>query len=105
MTKRPGVTNPDLFDPDRFAPDVAALRLPNAFKPFGNGQRACIGSQFALQESILAIGMALQRFKFIDHTNYQLDVKETLTLKPDDFSIAAKEEDRPRPQAECANRP
>ena len=82
--------NPDLFDPDRFAPDVAALRLPNAFKPFGNGQRACIGSQFALQESILAIGMALQRFKFIDHTNYQLDVKETLTLKPDDFRLRLK---------------
>jgi cytochrome P450/NADPH-cytochrome P450 reductase len=82
--------NPELFDPDRFAPDVAALRLPNAFKPFGNGQRACIGSQFALQESVLALGMALQRFKFVDHTNYQLKVKETLTLKPDDFRIRLK---------------
>lgn len=82
--------NPELFDPDRFSPEVAALRLPNAFKPFGNGQRACIGSQFALQESVLALGMALQRFKFIDHTNYQLKVKETLTLKPDDFRIRLK---------------
>lgn len=82
--------NPELFDPDRFAPDVAALRLPNAFKPFGNGQRACIGSQFALQESVLAIGMALQRFKFVDHTNYQLEVKETLTLKPNDFRLRLK---------------
>lgn len=82
--------NPDLFDPERFAPEVAAKRLPNAFKPFGNGQRACIGSQFALQESVLALGMALQRFKFIDHTNYQLKVKETLTLKPDDFRLRLK---------------
>lgn len=82
--------NPELFDPDRFSPEVAAQRLPNAFKPFGNGQRACIGSQFALQESVLALGMALQRFKFIDHTNYQLKVKETLTLKPDDFRIRLK---------------
>ncbi|MFT5794872.1 MAG: cytochrome P450/NADPH-cytochrome P450 reductase [Saprospiraceae bacterium] len=79
--------NPELFDPDRFSPEVAATRLPNAFKPFGNGQRACIGSQFALQESVLALGMALQRFKFVDHTNYQLKVKETLTLKPDDFRL------------------
>jgi len=82
--------NPELFDPDRFSPEVAAQRLPNAFKPFGNGQRACIGSQFALQESVLALGMALQRFKFVDHTNYQLKVKETLTLKPDDFRLRLK---------------
>jgi cytochrome P450/NADPH-cytochrome P450 reductase len=89
--------NPELFDPDHFAPDVAAARLPNAFKPFGNGQRACIGSQFALQESVLALGMALQRFKFVDHTNYQLEVKESLTLKPDNFCIRLKkrtDEDR-----------
>jgi cytochrome P450/NADPH-cytochrome P450 reductase len=85
--------NPELFDPDRFEPDVAAQRLPNAFKPFGNGQRACIGSQFALQESVLALGMALQRFKFVDHTNYQLDVKETLTLKPNDFRLRLKKRD------------
>jgi len=82
--------NPELFDPERFSPEVAARRLPNAFKPFGNGQRACIGSQFALQESVLALGMALQRFKFVDHTNYQLTVKETLTLKPDDFRLRLK---------------
>ncbi|MFT5691604.1 MAG: cytochrome P450/NADPH-cytochrome P450 reductase [Oceanicoccus sp.] len=82
--------NPELFDPDRFSPEIAAERLPNAFKPFGNGQRACIGSQFALQESVLALGMALQRFKFIDHTNYQLEVKETLTLKPNDFRLRLK---------------
>ena len=82
--------NPELFDPERFSPEVAAKRLPNAFKPFGNGQRACIGSQFALQESVLALGMALQRFKFVDHTNYQLAVKETLTLKPDDFRLRLK---------------
>lgn len=82
--------NPELFDPDRFSAEVANERLPNAFKPFGNGQRACIGSQFAMQESVLALGMALQRFKFIDHTNYQLKVKETLTLKPDDFRVRLK---------------
>ena len=82
--------NPELFDPDRFSAEIAQQRLPNAFKPFGNGQRACIGSQFALQESVLALGMALQRFKFIDHTNYQLEVKEALTLKPNDFRLKLK---------------
>jgi len=92
--------NPELFDPDHFSPEAAAERLPNAFKPFGNGQRACIGSQFALQESVLALGMALQRFKFVDHNNYQLEVKEALTLKPNNFRIKLKKRtaaDRSRP--------
>ena len=40
---------------------------PNAWKPFGNGQRACIGRGFAMHEAALALGMILQRFKLIDH--------------------------------------
>jgi Cytochrome P450 len=40
----------------------------NAWKPFGNGQRACIGRGFAMHEAALAIGMILQRFKLIDIT-------------------------------------
>ena len=47
---------------------------------FGNGQRACIGQQFAMHEAILIIGMILKHFQLIDHTNYQLKVKETLTI-------------------------
>ena len=63
--------NPDAFDPDRFSPQNRA-KIPNAYKPFGTGQRACIGRQFALQEAVLVLGMLLQRFEFIDFANYQL---------------------------------
>lgn len=73
------------FRPERFADPT---QVPNhAYKPFGNGQRACIGMQFALHEAILVLGMILQQFQLIDHTNYQLKVKQTLTLKPDNFKI------------------
>ncbi len=79
------------FRPERFAPEEMAKLPPNAWKPFGNGQRACIGRPFAMQEAILLIGMILQRFDLIeDDPAYQLKVAETLTLKPDGLRIRVK---------------
>ena len=75
------------FNPDHFAPERMAALPPNAYKPFGSGQRACIGRQFAMQEATLVLGMLLQRFDLIDHRGYDLKVKETLTIKPDGLRI------------------
>ena len=85
--------NADAFDPDRFSPENQSQIVPSALKPFGTGQRACIGRPFAMLEAALALGMILQRFELIDHLNYQLKIKSTLTIKPDAFSIKVK----PRP--------
>ncbi|MBP6824197.1 MAG: cytochrome P450, partial [Acidobacteria bacterium] len=82
--------DPERFNPDNFTPEAEAKRPINAYKPFGNGQRACIGRQFALQEATLVLGMILQRFKLTDHTRYELKIKETLTLKPDDLRIKVR---------------
>lgn len=76
------------FRPERFENPSAIPQ--HAFKPFGNGQRACIGQQFALHEATLVLGMILKHFDFEDHTNYELDIKETLTLKPEGFVVKAK---------------
>ena len=62
----------------------------HAYKPFGNGERACIGMQFALYEATLVLGMVLKHFELIDYSNYESDVKQTLTLKPGDFRIQVK---------------
>ncbi len=79
----------DRFNPDHFSREAERERPVNAFKPFGNGQRACIGRQFALQEAVLTLGMILQRFTLVDHTGYQLKIKEALTIKPEGFRIKA----------------
>lgn len=76
------------FRPERFE-DPSAIPQ-DAYKPFGNGQRACIGQQFALQEATLVLGMVLKHFELIDHTHYELKVKETLTLKPEGFTIQVR---------------
>src|SRR5437879_5510480 len=82
--------NPDAFDPENFSRAAEAKRPVNAWKPFGNGQRACIGRGFAMHEAALAIGMILQRFKLIDAHRYQMHLKETLTIKPDGFKIRVR---------------
>ncbi|MCW0213346.1 MAG: cytochrome P450, partial [Pseudonocardia sp.] len=78
------------FDPDHMAPERLATVSPNVYKPFGTGQRACIGRQFALQEATLVLGSLLARFDLIDHTDYQLRTKTTLTVKPDGFRIQVR---------------
>ena len=101
LQRDPEVWGPraDVFDPENFAPEAEAKRPAWAFKPFGNGQRACIGRGFALHEAALALGVILQRFDLIDVHRYQLKLKETLTVKPEGFTIKVKrraEADRPR---------
>ncbi|MFF1710090.1 bifunctional cytochrome P450/NADPH--P450 reductase [Streptomyces sp. NPDC058268] len=79
--------NPELFDPERFTAEAEAARSPHAFKPFGTGERACIGRQFALHEATMLLGMLVHRYRLHDHADYRLTVKETLTLKPDGFTL------------------
>lgn len=82
---------PEKFNPDNFSREAEASRPANAFKPWGNGQRACIGRQFAMQEATLVIGMLLQRFQFFDHQKYQLKLKESLSIKPDGFKLKVRQ--------------
>jgi cytochrome P450 / NADPH-cytochrome P450 reductase len=88
-------TQPEVFEPDHFSRENESQRPPNAWKPFGNGQRSCIGRQFALQEAALVLGMILQRFTLLDHNRYQLKIRESLTMKPDGFKIKVRQRTRP----------
>jgi cytochrome P450 / NADPH-cytochrome P450 reductase len=75
------------FDIDRWLPEAEAKRHPHAYKPFGNGARACIGRQFAMVEAKLAMAMMLQKFAVSDRRDYALTIKETLSIKPDNFTM------------------
>ncbi|KAK2614230.1 hypothetical protein N8I77_001076 [Diaporthe amygdali] len=81
------------FIPDRMLEDDfnrLNKEFPNAWKPFGNGMRACIGRPFAWQEAVLVMAMLLQNFNFMpDDPNYHLSIQQTLTIKPKDFRMRA----------------
>ncbi|TDD62745.1 cytochrome P450 [Kribbella antibiotica] len=79
--------NVEAFDPSRFSPERMKARPVHAFKPFGTGERACIGRQFALHEATLLLGLLIHRYRLRDDADYQLKVKETLTLKPEGFEL------------------
>ncbi|QZS53205.1 cytochrome P450 [Rhodococcus opacus] len=81
---------PEEFDIDRWLPENRAQHHPHAYKPFGNGVRACIGRQFALTEARLALALVLQKFKFSDTGDYKMDVNEALTRKPSDFELVVR---------------
>jgi cytochrome P450 len=79
--------DPDRFDPERFAPGQTKTRPAHTYKPFGTGQRACIGRQFALHEAVLTLGLLIHRYDLHPEASYQLQVAESLTLKPSGFEL------------------
>ena len=83
--------NADKFNPDNFLHENEKLRPSHAYRPFGNGMRACIGRHFAMVEATIALAMVLQRFKLEDAWNYKLEIKEALTIKPNEFILKAIE--------------
>ncbi|MGI5291660.1 bifunctional cytochrome P450/NADPH--P450 reductase [Nonomuraea polychroma] len=89
---------PGEFDIDRWLPENKQHHHPAAYKPFGNGERACIGRQFALTEARLALAMILRRFALSDPDAYRMKIKQTLTLKPDGFTLKVRER-RPHERA------
>lgn len=91
LHRDPTVWNdPERFDPERFLPENQSRIPTHAWKPFGNGERACIGRAFALQEATLVLAMMLQRFEIQEAAPYDLVIKETLSLKPEGLRIRAR---------------
>ena len=78
---------PEDFRPERFEGEAAKKVPTHAYRPFGNGKRACIGKQFALVEAKLALALVLATFDVEPEPGYALRVKDTLTIKPDGFRV------------------
>lgn len=75
------------FDPQRFLAERLRALPPRIYKPFGTGARACIGRQFALHEIMLTLAVVLHQFEIEPESDYQLQVSETLTLKPEGLRL------------------
>ncbi|KAI1828709.1 cytochrome P450 [Xylaria intraflava] len=79
------------FRPERMTEEKVKKLPRNAFKPFGNSPRNCIGSDFAIQEAMVATAVLFQKFDFsLVDPNYKLRYQPSLNRKPDDLKIFAR---------------
>ncbi|KIJ39879.1 hypothetical protein M422DRAFT_32485 [Sphaerobolus stellatus SS14] len=86
----------EVFRPERMLNGGFERAPVNAWKPWGNGSRACIGRPLAWQEALITLACVFQKFDLVHNDPaYQLSYKYTLTVKPRDFFIRAI----PRPGA------
>lgn len=74
--------NPDKFDPDRFNSEQVKQQHRSAWIPFGDGQRFCIGKDFALIEAQLALAIIVQRYEISRVSGKVVKQKLSYITKP-----------------------
>lgn len=74
--------NPEAFDPERFATEVAVTRPRFAYFPFGGGPRQCIGIHMAKLQMQLAVAMVVQRYRFEAVPGHPVERGATVSLRP-----------------------
>ncbi len=73
---------PEMFMPERFAPENRAKIPRFAYLPFGAGPRICVGAGFAMQEALLALAMIARRFRLTLIEGAQVMPFARMTLRP-----------------------
>jgi cytochrome P450 len=73
---------PDVFRPERFAPERRAALPKGAYVPFGGGSRQCIGMRFGQLEIKAIAARVLRDHRLELLPGHRLEVRQTPTLGP-----------------------
>ena len=75
-------SEPEKFDPGRFAPEKKQEHHRYAYMPFGAGQHLCIGNQFALMEGQLLLAQMAQKYELRLVPEHAIEKEVAITLRP-----------------------
>jgi cytochrome P450 len=85
LHRHPGYwSDPERFDPARFAPGRERDRPSHLYLPFGGGPRLCIGRHFALTEAVLVLATVLQSVRLELVPGQDVVPEALVTLRPRD---------------------
>ena len=73
--------DPDVFRPERFAPEHEAQRPRFAYMPFAAGPRHCIGETLALYEMLLHLYRMARRFRLVYVPDKALELEAQINLR------------------------
>ncbi|HVO45405.1 MAG TPA: cytochrome P450 [Steroidobacteraceae bacterium] len=73
--------DPDVFWPERFAPEHEAERPRFAYMPFAAGPRHCIGETFALYEMLMHLYKMARRFRLVHVPDRPLELEAQINLR------------------------
>jgi cytochrome P450 len=74
--------DPDVFDPERFAPGRKDSRHRFQYLPFGAGPRTCVGARLAMAEALTILAIWLGRWRFAPVPGRQVQASGMVTLRP-----------------------
>ncbi|AFY58376.1 cytochrome P450 [Rivularia sp. PCC 7116] len=75
-------TNPEVFNPERWANDFEKTLPRGVYFPFGDGPRVCIGKSFAMMEAVLLLATIAQSFHLELVPNQVIEKQPSVTLRP-----------------------
>ncbi|MEL7037980.1 MAG: cytochrome P450 [Cyanobacteria bacterium J06592_8] len=75
-------TEPETFQPDRWANDLEKQLPRGVYFPFNDGPRFCIGKNFAMMEAILLLATISQQFQLDLVPDQMIEPRTSLALKP-----------------------
>jgi len=74
-------SDPERFQPQRFAPEHEATRPRFAFMPFAAGPRHCIGETLALYEMLMHLLRVVPRYRLVFVPDRPLDLEAQINLR------------------------
>jgi cytochrome P450 len=74
-------SDPDRFQPERFAPEHEGTRPRFSFVPFAAGPRHCIGETLALYEMLMHLQKAVLRYRLVFVPDRPLELEAQINLR------------------------